>query len=68
MPKMAYDAGFTRAKKLVLAAGVSIALALLTLVVVQAPSRPAYAATDRLPDLGMAHPSGLPIENTSDGR
>jgi hypothetical protein len=51
-----------------LASVVATALALLTLVLVQAPSRPAYAATDSLPDLGMLHPAGLRIENTSDGR
>jgi hypothetical protein len=72
MSKNTYDEGFTPAKKVVLASVAPIALALLiallTLVVLQAPSRPAYAATDSLPDLGMLHPKNLKIENTSDGR
>jgi hypothetical protein len=67
-----YYEGFTPAKKVVLASVAPIALALLiallTLVVLQAPSRPAYAQTDRLPDLGMLHPKNLMIQNTSDGR
>jgi Lysyl oxidase len=61
--------GFTPAKKVVVASVAPIVLALLiallTLVVLQAPSRPAYAATDSLPDLGMAHPKNLQIQNTS---
>src|SRR5215210_8129650 len=69
MSKITYDEGLTPAKKVVLASVAPIALALLiallTLVVLQAPSRPAYAATDSLPDLGMAHPTGLQIQNTS---
>jgi lysyl oxidase len=70
MSKITYDAGSTHAKKRVLAsvAAIAIALALVTLVVLQAPSRPAYAVTDSLPDLGMAHPRNLLIQNTSDGR
>lgn len=68
MSKITYDEGFTSAKKRLLVSVAAIALALLTLVVVQAPSRPAHAATDRLPDLGMLHPNELRIQNTSDGR
>jgi hypothetical protein len=72
MSKNTYDEGFTPAKKVVLASVAPIALALLiallTLAVLQAPSRPAYAQTDRLPDLGMLHPKNLKIQNTSDGR
>jgi len=72
MSKITYDEGLTPAKKVVLASVAPIALALLiallTLVVLYAPSRPAYAQTDRLPDLGMAYPKGFLIENTSDGR
>jgi hypothetical protein len=69
MSKITHDEGFTPAKRLVLASVAPIALALLialpTLVVLQVPSRPAYAATDSLPDLGMAHPGNLQIQNTS---
>jgi lysyl oxidase len=68
MSKITYDEGFTPAKKRLLASLGAIALALLTLVVVQASSRPANAATDNLPDLGMLHPRNLQVENTSDGR
>src|SRR5215211_9455957 len=72
MSKITYDEGLTPAKKVVLASVAPIALALLiallTLVVLQAPSRPAYAQIDRLPDLGMLHPKNLTIQNTSDGR
>jgi hypothetical protein len=60
------------AKKVVLASVAPITLALLiallSLVVLQAPSRPADAQTESLPDLGMLHPRNLQIENTSDGR
>ena len=41
-----------------------IALALVVLV----PSVPAGAVSDRLPDLGMAHPKDLKIEKTLNGR
>ncbi len=68
MSKITYDEGFTSAKKRLVVSVAAIALALLTLVMVQTPSRPAYAATDSLPDLGMLHPRSLKIENTSDGR
>ena len=72
MSKITYDEGFTPAKKVVSASVAPIALglliALLTLAVLQAPSRPAYAQTDRLPDLRMDYPKSLQIENTSDGR
>jgi hypothetical protein len=61
--------GFTPAKNRSAAFIAAVALALLLLVVLlQIPSRPTYAATDRLPDLGMLHPKGLMIENTADGR
>jgi hypothetical protein len=49
----------------------SMALAVLLasgVVLLQAPSRPAHAASDLLPDLGMARLVNLQIENTADGR
>jgi hypothetical protein len=60
--------GFAPAKKPVVALVVAVALALLLLVVLQVPSRPAHAATDRLPDLRMLHPKGLEVQNKPDGR
>ncbi len=42
------------------------AAAVVALLVAYAP--PAGAASDRLPDLGMAHPKDLKIEKTSDGQ
>ncbi len=43
------------AKKRIMASTMAVALALmLTVVVGQSASQPAYAASDRLPDLGMA--------------
>ena len=45
---------------------VAVVAAVVALLVAYAP--PASAATDRLPDLGMAHPRNLQIQNTSDGR
>jgi hypothetical protein len=60
---------FTPAKKRVVASLAAIALALLLLLVaLQVPSRPAYAATDLRPDLGMARFKNLQTETTSDGR
>jgi hypothetical protein len=72
MPKSAHG-GSTPAKKPVIPLVVAVALALLALLVLtllqQASSRPAYAAaSDVLPDLGMAHPQDLRIRSTSDGR
>ncbi len=68
MPKSTYG-GSTPAKKLVVPLVVGVALALLVLMVLQqASSRPAYAASDVLPDLGMAHPKDLRIQSTADGR
>ena len=49
----------TLALRLLLAATATVMVALL---VAYAP--PAGAATDRMPDLGMAHPKGLQIQNT----
>jgi hypothetical protein len=47
----------------------AIVLALVVLVVMQqATSRPAYAASDRLPDLGMAKFRDLQVQRTTDGR
>jgi hypothetical protein len=40
----------------------------LLLMVVQAASRPAHAASDRLPDLGMAKFKDLRVQRTNDGR
>jgi lysyl oxidase len=70
MSRITQDVGFTPAKKRVLVSVTALALAMLTLVLVmvQAPSRPAYAQTDSLPDLGMLHPKALSIENTSGGQ
>jgi lysyl oxidase len=70
MSKSTTNGGFTPAKKRVVAALAAIALALLLLLVVllQVPSRPAYAATELRPDLGMAHFKHLQTETTSDGR
>jgi hypothetical protein len=67
MSKSTYG-GSAPAKKLVVALVVAVALALLVVMVLQASSRPAYAASDVLPDLGMAHPQDLRIRNTEDGR
>jgi hypothetical protein len=58
----------TPAKKVVVALVVAVALALVVVVLQQAFSPPAYAASDVLPDLGMAHPKDLRIEKTSNGR
>jgi hypothetical protein len=44
------------------------ATATLMVVLAVAASKPAQAASDRLPDLGMAHPQDLRIAKTSDGR
>jgi hypothetical protein len=61
--------GFTPAKRRVIALMAALTLALLLLVIMlQTPSRPAYAASDLLPDLGMDHPKDLKIEKTSNGR
>jgi Lysyl oxidase len=72
MSKTTHNGVLSPAKKVVLASVAPIALALLiallSLVVLQAPSRPADAQTESLPDLGMLHPSNLKVENTSDGR
>jgi hypothetical protein len=68
MSKITYSEGFTSAKKRLVVSVVAIALALLTLVVVQAPSRPAYAATDNLPDLGMLHPKSLELQTVGGER
>ena len=45
----------------------AVALALL-LLGLQAPARPAYAASDLLPDLGMAKIQDLQVEKQPDGR
>jgi hypothetical protein len=67
-----YNEGFSPAKKVVLASVAPIALALLiallSLVVLQAPSRPADAQSESLPDLRMLHPRALMIEDTSGGQ
>jgi Lysyl oxidase len=67
MPKSTY-AGSTPAKKRVVASVMAVALALLVAVLQRAPSRPAYAASDVLPDLRMARLQNLQIESTPDGR
>ena len=72
MSKTTHNGVFSPAKKVVLASVAPIALALLiallSLMVLQVPSRPADAQTETLPDLGMLHPRNLQIENASDGR
>ena len=72
MSKTTHNGVLSPAKKVILASVAPIALALLiallSLMVLQVPSRPADAQTETLPDLGMLHPKGLTIENTSDGR
>ncbi len=45
---------------------VGVALALLLVVMMQALPRPAYAASDRLPDLGMERLQNLRIRNCTD--
>ena len=60
-------AGFTPARTLVVTSAVGIIVALL-LLVVQAASRPAHAATNRLPDLGMAKFKDLRIQRANEGR
>jgi hypothetical protein len=49
---------------LALAAAAVVAV-VVALVFANAPAR---AASDRLPDLGMAHPQNLQVQNTADGR
>jgi hypothetical protein len=68
MAKMILSGEGVSAKNRVIVSLTAVTLALLLLVVMQASPRPAYAASDRLPDLGMAHPQGPRIEITSDGR
>lgn len=52
-----------------LALGLLLATTATVMVVLAVvASRPAQAAADALPDLGMLHPKALQIENTSDGR
>ena len=52
-----------------LALGLMLAATATVMVVLAvAASRPAQAAAEDLPDLGMLHPKALQIENTSDGR
>jgi len=57
------------ARKVVfLLASMALAVLLASGVVLQAPSRPAHAASDLRPDLRMARLQDLQIENTADGR
>ena len=46
----------------------AVAAATLAIVLAMVVSRPAGAATDRLPDLGMARLTNIQIQNTNDGR
>ena len=55
-------------KKRALALLCAAAVATLVVALAVLASKPAGAASDSLPDLGMAHPKELKIENTSDGR
>jgi Lysyl oxidase len=70
MSKTTHNGVFSPAKKVVLASVAPIALALLiallSLVVLQASSRPADAASDILPDLRMAQIQGLRIKNCTE--
>jgi hypothetical protein len=58
----------TPARTLILTSVAGVILALLSLMVVQAASRPAHAASDRLPDLGMARFKALQTRRADDGR
>jgi lysyl oxidase len=58
----------TPARTLVVTSVVGVVVALLSLMVVQAASRPAHAAADRLPDLEMARFKALQTQRTNDGR
>jgi hypothetical protein len=58
----------TPARTLIVTSAVGIVTALLLLMVVQAASRPAHAASDRLPDLGMARFKDVQTQRTNDGR
>ncbi len=63
--------GFTPTKKRTVALTAAVALALLLVLgamVMLAPSRPAHAASDRLPDLKMANFQDLRVQKTPDGR
>jgi hypothetical protein len=60
--------GVTTAGTVILTSLIGVAVALLLLVGVQAASLPAYAASGRLPDLGMANFKHLQIQRTTDGR
>src|SRR5918997_4957645 len=51
-----------RSLKMISPVLVAVVAAVVALLVTYAP--PASAATDRLPDLGMAHPRNLQIQNT----
>ena len=68
MTRKSAPGDFTPARTLVVTSAVGIIVALLLLMVVQAASRPAHAATDRLPDLGMAKFKDLRIQRANDGR
>ena len=46
----------------------AMAVGLAVLVMAQTSPRPAYAASDRLPDLGMANFEALQVQRTTDGR
>jgi hypothetical protein len=50
------------------ALGVPIALLVLALAALVATNKPAEAATDKLPDLGMAKLNNIQIQNTNDQR
>jgi hypothetical protein len=58
----------TPARTLIVTSVVGVIVALLSLMVVQATSRPAHAASDRLPDLGMARFKAVQTQRTNDGR
>jgi hypothetical protein len=58
----------TPARTLIVTSAVWIVTALLLLMVGQAASRPAHAASDRLPDLGMARFKALQTQRANDGR
>jgi hypothetical protein len=56
----------TPARTLIVTSVVGVIVALLLLMVVQTASRPANAAADRLPDLGMARFKDVQTQRTND--
>jgi hypothetical protein len=61
-------AGISPTRGRVIALVMAMSLALVLVVMLQGSSRPAYAASDLLPDLRMARLQDLQIQSTTDGR